>query len=106
MVDEGLKKAIENLTPVEFLVNDRRIKLVITGFSLAQPQVPYGTIGVKNNLIYPSECRQRNATYSGKFLIEVEWYVDEQIQQPFTKDMGNIPIMVKVSLTLIFVVNN
>ncbi|KAF7272577.1 hypothetical protein GWI33_014650 [Rhynchophorus ferrugineus] len=72
MVNEGLTKAIQNLSPVEFVVNERRVKFVITG-----------------------ECRQRNATYSGKFLIDVEWYVDGQLQQPFTKDLGNIPIMIK-----------
>lgn len=97
MVNKGLSKAIQNLNPVEFLLNDRKVKLAITGFSLGRPEVPYGTIGVSNNLIYPTECRQRNATYSAKFLIEVEWYIDGQIQQPFTKDLGNIPIMVKVS---------
>ncbi|CAG9773900.1 unnamed protein product [Ceutorhynchus assimilis] len=95
MIDQGLDKAISNLNPVEFKVNDQQIKLVITRFSLAQPQVPYGTVGVRNNLIYPTECRQRNATYSGKFLIDVEWYIDGQLQQPFTKDLGNIPVMVK-----------
>ncbi|KAL1488883.1 hypothetical protein ABEB36_014676 [Hypothenemus hampei] len=95
MVDHGLEKAIENLSPMEILVDERRVKVVITGFSLGNPQVPYGTIGVKNNLIYPTECRQGHSTYSGKFLIEVEWYVDDQLQQPFTKDLGNIPIMLK-----------
>ncbi|XP_030750934.1 DNA-directed RNA polymerase I subunit RPA2 [Sitophilus oryzae] len=95
MVNEGLNKAIENIAPVEFMVNDRKIKLVITNFSLAPPQVPYGTIGVKNNLIYPTECRQRNSTYGGKFLIDVDWYINGQLQQPFTRDMGNIPIMIK-----------
>uniref|UniRef100_A0AAR5PBI8 DNA-directed RNA polymerase n=1 Tax=Dendroctonus ponderosae TaxID=77166 RepID=A0AAR5PBI8_DENPD len=95
MVDKGLNEAIQNLVPVEFLVNDRQVKLIITGFSLAQPQVPYGTIGVRNNLIFPTECRQRKSTYSGKFLVNVEWYVDGQIQQPFTKDLGNIPIMIR-----------
>lgn len=96
MVDKGLNEAIQNLVPVEFLVNNRQIKLTITGFSLAQPQVPFGTIGVRNTLIYPTECRQRKSTYSGKFLVNVEWYIDGQIQQPFTKDLGNIPIMIRV----------
>ncbi|XP_060523346.1 DNA-directed RNA polymerase I subunit RPA2 isoform X2 [Cylas formicarius] len=95
MVNQGLDQAIKNLVPVEFMVDDKKIKLIITGCSLSNPQVPFGTIGVKNGLIYPTECRQRNSTYAGKFIIDVEWYLDDRPQQPFQKELGNIPIMLK-----------
>ncbi|XP_066246685.1 DNA-directed RNA polymerase I subunit RPA2 [Euwallacea similis] len=95
IVNQGLHTAIQNLSPVQFLLNERQVKLDITNFSLSHPQVPYGTIGVKNNLIYPTECRQRHGTYTGKLLIDVEWHVDGTAQQPFTRDLGSVPIMVR-----------
>lgn len=98
MVDTGLSQAIKNLNPVEFTLNDRKIKLTITNHSFSCPEVPFGTIGVKNVQIYPTECRQRASTYKGKFFIEVDWYIDGVHQHSFQKDMGDVPIMIKVCL--------
>lgn len=96
MINTGLSQAIENLVPVEFALNDSRIKITITNYTFTRPEVPLGTIGVRNQSIYPTECRQRFATYKGKLYVEVNWYIDGVQQQTFQKDMGNIPIMVKV----------
>lgn len=96
MVHKGLSQAIQNLIPVEFTLNDNRIRIIITNYTLCRPEVPLGTIGVKNNCIYPSECRQRCASYRGKFYVDVNWYINGIQQQPFQKDLGEIPIMVKV----------
>lgn len=98
MVHKGLTQAIENLVPVEFALNDRRIKLTITNFTFSKPEVPLGTIGVVNNSIYPSECRQRATSYKGKLFVDVSWYIDGVEQQPFQKELGYIPVMVKVGL--------
>ncbi|CAH0563356.1 unnamed protein product [Brassicogethes aeneus] len=95
MINEGLKKAIADLNPVEFVVNERKVRLEVNDFSFESPEVPLGTIGVRNRLVYPTECRQRAATYKGKFMISVSWFLDDVQQLSFEKDMGDIPVMIK-----------
>ncbi|CAG9824766.1 unnamed protein product [Phaedon cochleariae] len=95
MLDKGLSKAINDMTPIEFTLNDRKIKLMIGDYSFAKPAVPFGTIGVRNNAIFPTECRQRSATYKGKLMVTVNWFIDGEQQQSFQKDLGDVPIMVK-----------
>lgn len=94
-----MDQAIDNLNPVEFILNEKRIKLIITGYTFNSPEVPFGTIAVARNVIYPTECRQRAASYKGKFVVQVDWFVDGQQQQSFQKDLGDIPVMIKVKLT-------
>lgn len=96
MIHQGLSQAIENLVPVEFILNENRLKITITNYTFSKPEVPLGTIGIRNNSIYPSECRQRAATYKGKLYVDVDWYIDGIQQQSFQKDLGDIPIMLKV----------
>lgn len=96
MIHKGLSQAIGNLIPVEFILNEKRIKITITNYTFSRPEVPMGTIGVKNNFVYPSECRQRAGTYKGKLYIDVAWYIDGMQQQSFQKDLGDIPVMIKV----------
>lgn len=96
LVDKGLSQIIEDLIPVEFLLNDKRIKLQISNYTFVNPQVPLNTIGVRNTLIFPTECRQRAATYKGKLYVDVDWSIDGVPQQFLQKDLGDIPIMVKV----------
>ncbi|XP_023018323.2 RNA polymerase I subunit Rpl135 isoform X1 [Leptinotarsa decemlineata] len=95
MIEKGLSAAINDLNPIEFLVNERRVKLSISNFSFAKPAVPVGTIGVKRSNILPAECRQRAATYKGKFFVDIDWYIDDQQQQSFQKDLGDLPVMIK-----------
>lgn len=102
MLDRGLKKAVEDLNPVEFLYNSNRISLSISSASLSPCMVPTGTVGVRNTRVYPTECRQRAATYKGRLIATVNWSMNGCQEDSFEKDMGEIPIMVKVSCTLIY----
>lgn len=95
-INKGLSQIVDDLIPVEFVLNDQRIKLTVTNYSLSNPQVPLGTIAVKSTFVFPTECRQRGATYKGKLYVDVDWFIDDVRQQPFQKDLGDIPIMVKV----------
>ncbi|RZC39794.1 DNA-directed RNA polymerase I subunit RPA2, partial [Asbolus verrucosus] len=97
MINEGLDKAVEDLNPVEFVLNNDRIKLSIVEAHLNFPLLPMGAVGVKNTRIYPSECRQRASTYKGRFVARVNWSVNGAQQTAFDKDMGELPIMVKSS---------
>lgn len=97
MLYEGLKTAVSNLLKLEFVLpNDDKVAIQIEDATIFSPNVPAGTVGVKNSKIYPTECRQRAATYKGKFLINVNWWLNGAKMASFEKDMGEIPIMLKV----------
>ncbi|XP_056631027.1 DNA-directed RNA polymerase I subunit RPA2 isoform X1 [Diorhabda sublineata] len=95
MVNEGLADAINDLNAVEFKLDDRKIKLAISNYSFQKPQVPPEMVLVKNKTIYPTTCRQSSNTYKGKLFVDVDWFIDGEQQQSFTKDLGEIPVMVK-----------
>ncbi|XP_064213291.1 DNA-directed RNA polymerase I subunit RPA2 [Tribolium castaneum] len=95
MINQGLDQAISDLNPVEFMVNGDKITLEITDASLSCPLVPMGTVGVKSPKVFPSECRQRAATYKGRFIARVNWAINGERQTAFDKDMGQLPIMIK-----------
>lgn len=99
MVDSGLDDAVSNLHPVEFeLPTKDKICLIIEDVTLGYPAAPLGVIGIKNQNIYPEECKQRGATYRGKLCIRVGWSINGKLQIAFDKDLGDIPIMIKVRL--------
>lgn len=100
LIETGLNKAVENLEPKQYAINDDKLKFIISEASLSSPTVPVGTV-CSNRAIFPKECRQRAGTYKGKLQIKIDWWLNEQSQEPIYKDLGDIPIMVKVSSDLI-----
>ncbi|XP_044758846.1 DNA-directed RNA polymerase I subunit RPA2 [Coccinella septempunctata] len=94
MIEKGLDKAVEDLDPKQFLVNNDKFKFVISEASISKPAVPPGII-CSNKSVYPKECRQRAGTYRGKLMIKVDWWLNDTQQEPFVKDLGDIPIMIK-----------
>ena len=48
--------------------------------------------------IFPSECRQRAATYRGRLSVTLKWKIDGQHAGAQSKMVGQVPIMVKVNL--------
>lgn len=101
MVDTGLNDAIEDIVPVEFeLPNKDKVRLCIEEGSISCPLVPQGSVGMKNHNVFPTECRQRAGTYKGRFTVKVSWSVNGGPQNFFIKDMGEIPIMVKVCIQI------
>ena len=50
----------------------------------------------KSVKLYPSECRQRAATYKAKLSVTFKWLIDGQPAGGATKILGQVPIMVKV----------
>lgn len=96
MLSEGLENAIADLIPVEFEIGSDNLKFEIGSAAIENPSVPSGTVLVKDPKIYPSECRQRGATYKGRLSVGVKWFLNGKEQQPFVKDLGEIPIMIRV----------
>lgn len=102
MLREGLNKAIDDLIPVEFDLGADVLKFEISYAIIEKPAVPPGTVMVKTQNIFPAECRQKAATYKGRLSVEVRWFLNGKEQQSFVKDMGEIPIMVKVMSNELF----
>ncbi|XP_050675034.1 DNA-directed RNA polymerase I subunit RPA2 isoform X2 [Leptidea sinapis] len=95
MLTDGLKAAIDDLIPVEFdTTNGERVKIDIVEAAFAKPSVPLGVVGVKNQNVYPSECRQRAATYKGDFKIRLSITINEKTMH-LDRSLGQLPIMVK-----------
>lgn len=97
MIDEGLDLIVNNVNPVEFQVNNDRLKFSINELSFSYPEVPFNTIGVKDRTIYPAECRQGGSTYKGHLTGRIAWSLNGVEQTEFVKDFGQLPVMVKVS---------
>lgn len=99
MLEDGLFQVIKNSTPVYLtLPNNDKVVLWLDDVQIYKPAVPTGTLGVKISKIYPSECRQRGSTYKGKITVRIGWSINGKEQEPLEKNLGEIPIMIKVKL--------
>lgn len=97
MVTDGLKTALADLIPPVFeLPTGERVKITIDEAAFAKPTVPMDAVGVKNQKVLPTECRQRAATYKGDFKIRITFTVDGK-SVTVDRSLGNLPIMIKVS---------
>lgn len=97
MLEDGLSEAAQDNPHVYIqLPNADKVTLWIDDVSIHQPTVPTGTIGVKNYKIYPTECRQRGCTYKGKLIAKLGWSINDKRQEALERDLGDIPIMIKV----------
>ena len=96
MLTDGLQAAIADLVPAEFeLPSGERVKITIDDAGFAKPSVPMEAVGVKNQTVLPTECRQRAATYKGDFKIRMTLTIDDQ-SVTVDRSLGSLPIMVKV----------
>ncbi|KAG7209552.1 hypothetical protein KM043_015631 [Ampulex compressa] len=96
MLENGLAEGIKDNAPVYLhLPSKDKVALWIDDVSIHQPLVPSGTIGIKSLKIYPTECRQRGATYKGKITVKLGWSINGRMQEALEKDLGDIPIMIK-----------
>lgn len=97
MLEDGLFQSLKDSTPVYLtLPNDDKVVLWLDDVHIYKPTVPSNTIGVKTYKIYPTECRQRGTTYKGKILVRLGWSINGKEQEAFEKDLGEVPIMIKV----------
>lgn len=53
---------------------------------------------VKNRNILPSECRERHSTYRGKLRARLEWRVNNGEWHESLRELGQVPIMLRVCL--------
>lgn len=57
---------------------------------------PTNKFAVKSRDIMPAECRERHSTYRGKFKVRMEWRVNNMEWQESVREMGHVPIMLRV----------
>ncbi|XP_057292980.1 DNA-directed RNA polymerase I subunit RPA2-like isoform X4 [Hydractinia symbiolongicarpus] len=96
MLEDGLKNAVQLIHPQEFeLPNGKRAELSFLNAEIGVPTVDDNDFHSRTPRIYPAECRERHCTYKGKLTVTVQWKVDNQIQGHVTKDISQVPIMVK-----------
>ena len=94
MLNGGFHKAIKDILPVEFnLKNGQRIMLRFNSATISKPTLPEGG-WAKNLQVYPKESRMQKGTYSGRLMVQVGWSIDNKLQMPYDKNLGDIPIMV------------
>ena len=97
MLDNGLQEVTRNIIPAYLsLANGDKIVFWIEDILVGNPSIPNGLFGVKNHKVYPSECRQRAITYKGKLMIKVGFSINGKKQDFVEKQLGEIPIMIKV----------
>jgi len=101
MLEDGLFYSLKDSTPVYLtLPNSDKIVLWLDDVHIYKPTVPSGTIGVKTCKIYPTECRQRGTTYKGKIIARLGWSINGKEQEALEKDLGEVPIMLKVKIQI------
>ncbi|KAL9968326.1 hypothetical protein ACROYT_G026687 [Oculina patagonica] len=96
MLEEGLSLAAQAIRPQEFLLsNGQKATIYFTDASVGVPTLSENNLHASQMKVFPSECRERGATYKAKLQVTLQWKLDNQLQGSVTKVIGNIPIMVK-----------
>ncbi|CAB0043496.1 unnamed protein product [Trichogramma brassicae] len=95
-VEDGLVEAVKTMQPVFYtLPNGTKLEFKYESVTIDSPTVPPGTVGVKNHRVYPTECRQRAATYKGRINTRISWSMNGKYIETIDKCIGEVPIMVK-----------
>lgn len=75
-----------------------RLNVRISEVFLEKPALPpTNKFATRNRNIYPSECRERHATYRGKLRARIEWQVNNGDWMESVRELGQVPIMLRVS---------
>lgn len=101
-----LDHALAEIGTKTFLDGDERAdpagknKLTIRykSIELQKSQVPPTNRWAKNREIFPAECRERHVSYRGKLSATFEYRINDGEPHEFVRELGQMPIMVKVSL--------
>lgn len=76
-----------------------KLSVRITELFLEKAMLPASNkFSTRNREIYPSECRERHATYRGRLRARLEYRVNNGEWKESVRELGQIPIMIRVSL--------
>jgi len=92
-----LAHAIADIGSKVYLDEDgNRLTIRYKSVTLQKSLVPVLNKFAKNREIFPAECRERHVTYRGKLTATFQFQVNDGDPEEFARDMGQLPIMVKV----------
>lgn len=102
-----LEYGLEDIGTKIFLDGDERkgpegknqLSIRIKNVTVQRPQVPPSNKMAKNREIFPAECRERHSTYRGRLSATFEYRVNGGDAQEFVRELGQVPIMLKVSIS-------
>lgn len=101
--DGLLEYAIRDIGTKTFLDGDagdslrNRLSVRLKEVFVEKAQIPAANkISTRNREIYPAECRERNATYRGKMRGRLEYRVNDGPWNDVVREMGQLPIMLRV----------
>lgn len=81
-----------------------RLELRIRELFLEKSVLPAtNKFSTRNRQIYPSECRERHATYRGRLRGRLEYRINDGDWKESIRELGQVPIMLRVSYCSIFV---
>ncbi|KAJ5809512.1 DNA-directed RNA polymerase I subunit RPA2 [Penicillium pulvis] len=75
-----------------------RLNVRVKEVFLDKPQLPpTNKYSTTNREIYPSECRERHATYRAKLRARLEFQVNNGDWMESMRELGNVPVMVRTN---------
>lgn len=100
-----LEHGLQDIGTKVFLDGDERkgpegknqLSIRIKSVNVQRPQVPPSNKMAKNREIFPAECRERHATYRGRLSATFEYSINGGDSQEFVRELGQVPVMIKVS---------
>uniref|UniRef100_A0A915KBH9 DNA-directed RNA polymerase n=1 Tax=Romanomermis culicivorax TaxID=13658 RepID=A0A915KBH9_ROMCU len=104
LIGEGLRKAVEDISPEEFQFNfsESKVKPIVcirlSNVHISPPSADIDSSSIGNIRTYPSECRQRGINYGGKMRVTINMSINNQELDPIEKIIGEFPVMVKSKL--------
>ncbi len=84
------------------LTGRNKLTVRYKGVQLQKSQLPPSNKFVtRNREILPAECRERHVSYRGKFSATFEYSINGGDPVEFTREIGQLPIMIKVSAVIV-----
>ncbi|KAI5477061.1 DNA-directed RNA polymerase I subunit RPA2 [Pseudohyphozyma bogoriensis] len=72
-----------------------KLEIKIDNLLIGKPMAPTKGTGSSERRIYPTESRERLATYASRMTARISWSVNGGPTQHETRELGNLPMMVK-----------
>ncbi|KAJ5179823.1 DNA-directed RNA polymerase I subunit RPA2 [Penicillium capsulatum] len=93
-VEQRRARQAEGLRPPK----RNRLNVRVKELFLDKPTLPpTNKFSTKNRNIYPSECRERHATYRGKLRARLEYQINNGDWMESVRELGQVPIMMRTN---------
>ncbi|KAI9376236.1 hypothetical protein BJX61DRAFT_446895 [Aspergillus egyptiacus] len=97
-VVETAEQKQQRLTEGRKVPKRNKLHVRIKEVFLEKPAIPLtNKFTARNRNIYPSECRERHATYRGKLRARIEYRVNNGDWAESVRELGQVPIMLRTN---------